>query len=308
MQLGFVLVASVCSAQRQSQSKRPSDQPSSSAATDLSPSAASRTQPEATRDSPGARTSSDSSEASPTDVSSSGGWVTPYPNTSAPPLVPADASSYASGASESGPDPALTPVLIKAPERPVRIGLLVGIISIPRLLSFELFAKVHNLFGIGVGYNLLPSPVGDWLLSIGGVHNASVESSAWDIDLRLFVLRGSFFVGTSFGRQGVSASADVNTNTLFGRVHFTGDLSSFYVTPRLGWLWIWRSGFSLGLDAGVQFPIAYDLTLGPAIIFNDPTLRNDPTMRRYVKDVEDAAKLVGETPLPSINFRIGYTY
>src|SRR5262249_17237886 len=201
----------------------------------------------------------------------------------------------------------LTPMLIK-PERPIRAGLLVGIVSVPRAISFELFVKIHNLIGIGVAYSLLPSAVGDWLLSIGGVHNASVESSAWDVDLRLFLFRGSFFVGAAFGRQGVNAAADVSTNTLFGRVHFTGDLSSFYVTPRLGWLWIWRSGFSLGVDAGAQIPIGYELTLGPAAIFNDPILRNDPAFRRYVKDVEDAARLVGETPLPSLHFRLGYTY
>jgi len=295
MQLSVVLVASMCLAQRQSTPKRMTDRPPSSATSDSNPSAASKPVLETTPDARAAPATSDSGERASAEASSTGSWVTPYPSTSAPPLVAAEAPT----ATEAARDLGSTPVLIKS-ERPIRVGLLVGIISIPRPVSFELFVKVHNLIGIGVGYNLLPSALGDWLLSIGGVHNASVESSAWDVDLRVFVLRGSFFVGTSLGHQSVSASYTANLQQ-YGNLPLTGDLSSFYLTPRLGWLWIWSSGFSMGVDAGVQIPIAHDLTL-PAVLL---TVRPDQSPR---KEIEDAAKIVGETPLPSINFRLGYTF
>jgi hypothetical protein len=172
-------------------------------------------------------------------------------------------------------------------QRPVRVGVLVGL-SVPRPLSIEVFAKAFELFGVGLGYSVLPTAVSDWLLSLYGIHNVSVDSSAIEIDLRLFPLRGSFFLGSSFGRQTLTASA-----TAYG-VTAKGEMTTLYATPRLGWLWIIKPGISFGTDLGVQLPLSYSYTVTPP--------------QANIKDVTDAANLVGSTPLPALNLRFGFMF
>ncbi len=170
---------------------------------------------------------------------------------------------------------------------PVQIGVTLGVISIPRPVNVQLIIKGWDLVGIGVSYSALPSFIADAILSIAGVHNASAHSSAWEADLRLFILRGAFFLGSSLGTQSLTATATSNGVTA------QGDLTTFYITPRLGWLWIWDSGFLLGTDFGVQIPVSNTLTI-------DPVANN--------KDVRDAARVIGQTPLPAVTFRIGYLF
>lgn len=170
---------------------------------------------------------------------------------------------------------------------PVQIGVTLGVLSVPRPVNVQLLAKAWDLIGIGVSYSYLPGFVSEAILSLAGVHNASVHSSAWDVDLRLFILRGTFFLGSSLGTQSLTATATSNGITA------QGDLRTLYLTPRLGWLWIWDSGFLLDTDLGVQIPLSSTLTL-------DPAANN--------KDVRDAARVVGQTPLPAVTFRIGYLF
>jgi len=170
---------------------------------------------------------------------------------------------------------------------PVQIGATVGVLSLPRPVNVQLLAKVYDLIGIGVSYNYLPGFIADAILSLYGVHNVSLTSSAWDFDLRIFILRGAFFLGSSLGTQSLTATATSNGVTV------QGDLSTFYVTPRLGWLSVWDSGFLISTDLGVQIPVSSSLTV-------DPAANN--------RDVREAARVIGQTPLPAVTFRIGYLF
>src|ERR1700687_477134 len=190
---------------------------------------------------------------------------------------------------EAAPNPPQTSAAPGHPHRlgPVQIGVTLGVISLPRPLNVQLLAKGWDLIGIGVSYSYLPAFIAEAILSLAGVHNASAHSSAWEVDLRLFILRGAFFLGSSLGTQGLTATATSNGITA------QGDLTTFFVTPRLGWLWIWDSGFLLGTDFGVQIPVSSSLTV-------DPIATN--------KEVRDAARVIGQTPLPAVTFRIGYLF
>ncbi|HEX9508818.1 MAG TPA: hypothetical protein VF947_10440, partial [Myxococcales bacterium] len=64
-------------------------------------------------------------------------------------------------------------------------------------------------------------------------------------------------------------------------------------TPRLGWLSVWDSGFLISTDLGVQIPVSSSLTV-------DPAANN--------RDVREAARVIGQTPLPAVTFRIGYLF
>jgi hypothetical protein len=124
--------------------------------------------------------------------------------------------------------------------RDVRIGPLVGL-GFPRPFSIEAYGKIHEVLGAGVEYSLLPK------MSILGTE-ASFRAVAADV--RAFPLRGPFFIGVRFGRQWLDANATWNGYTE------TMNATTWFVNPRIGLLYTWSSGFSAGIDAGVQIPIA----------------------------------------------------
>jgi hypothetical protein len=170
---------------------------------------------------------------------------------------------------------------------PVRVGLLLGVVNTPRPVGAEVLVRLHELVAVGAGYSALPKGLGDAILSIAGISDASVEASGFDAEVRLFPFRGSFFLGSALGRQSLTASA-----TRFGTT-VSVDMITLYATPRLGWLAVWSSGLSLGFDAGLQLPLYTDVSAASA---------NGDAARRAAQ----AASAVGSTPLPSISLRVGF--
>ena len=160
--------------------------------------------------------------------------------------------------------------------------------GLPAPLGVELFAR-NDLFGIGVGYAALPEALGDKLLSLAGVNNATLAADAIEVDLRLFPFLGSFFVGASAGRQSITATTSQQGQT--GTVSVT----TLMAAPRLGWLWRFGPGIALGFDLGVQIPFAASKAITPPVAASN-------------KDINDAADVVGSTPLPSIHLRVGYLF
>jgi hypothetical protein len=169
----------------------------------------------------------------------------------------------------------------------VRAGVLFSLVSVPRPLSAELFVKLYDLVGVGAGYSALPSAVSDIILSAANVKDATAQSAAIEGEVRIFPFRGSFFVGSSIGRQTLTASATRSGQTV------NVDMTTLYAAPRLGWLGIWDSGFSLSFDAGVQLPLSTDATVSGG----NPDAKNS---------AESAARSLGNQPLPSINLRLGF--
>lgn len=172
--------------------------------------------------------------------------------------------------------------------RPLRVGLLISPISVPRPLSAEIFARLYDVVGVGATYSALPAGLSDVILSAANVPDASVESAAFDGQVRVFPFRGTFFVGSALGRQTLTASATRQGTTV------TVDMATIYATPRLGWLGIWDSGFSLSFDAGVQLPLSSDIT----------TTSNGNADAKNT--AESAARSIGSQPLPSVSLKLGF--
>jgi hypothetical protein len=172
-----------------------------------------------------------------------------------------------------------------------RIGVILGLVSVPRPVNVEVHVKFFDVIGIGGSYTYMPKFVGDWLLSLynASYSDLSVTSSSWELALRIHPARGAFFLGANLGMGDVTAVLIGSTRNA------TAKVSGPFVAPRLGWLWIWSSGITMGLDAGVQIPIG-DAT----ITYDPPAFRDVPQLRR-------AAETVGKTLLPVLNFRIGYS-
>lgn len=134
----------------------------------------------------------------------------------------------------------------RAPKRAehVRIGPLIGL-GFPRPFAVEAFGKIERLVGVGVEYSFLPE-----------VSVASVDTSfrAIALDLRLFPLRGGFFIGARVGHQWLDAKTRVDAGR-YGSFRETMAAETWFLNPRIGVLHTFDSGITLGVDAGVQFPI-----------------------------------------------------
>jgi hypothetical protein len=122
---------------------------------------------------------------------------------------------------------------------PFSIGALAGI-GFPRPISLEVLTKLGGYVGLGVEYGVLPSVTLD-----------GFDASAWAVtfDGRLFPFRGAFFIGMRGGYQRMNASASVDS------LSESASLSTWFVNPRLGFLWTFRPGITLATEAGVQLPV-----------------------------------------------------
>lgn len=172
----------------------------------------------------------------------------------------------------------------------LRVGLILALISVPRPVNVELHAKLWDWVGLGVSYTYLPSFVSDWLLKLYNIDHVSLTSSSWELGLRAYPFRGSFFLGANLG------VGTVNAITTGSQQAAKADVTSSFVAPRLGWLWIWGSGLGLSTDAGVQIPLG------------NPEIHFEPPQFRDFKPLRDAAERVGKSLLPVLNFRIGYFF
>jgi hypothetical protein len=161
---------------------------------------------------------------------------------------------------------------------PLRIGPIASL-GVPRPVSVELFAKVANTIGVGIEYSFLPTMTVDIV---------TVRAQGVAGDLRWFVLGSPFFLGVGAGVQWLSAVGSTQGYTA------TVDASKTFITPRLGVMWTFGPGFSIGADAGVELPVAYTTTVAPPI-----------------EQITDHAlvKALTRSPLPDVHLaRLGWLF
>jgi hypothetical protein len=195
-------------------------------------------------------------------------------------------------------------VALPSEESAVRVGALVGLISLPRPIEAELMGKFWSSVGLGVQYSMIPT------ITFPG-KDAKVSLNAIQGVLRWFPFKGAFYLGTGVGYQSFKASMSD------GPLEISSDASAAFVSPQIGWLWMWKSGLALGLNFGAQIPFASD----PAVttLYNGAPLPPAPTAligqetitkgNDMTDQVHTVAKLVGKTPLPNIDFlKIGFFF
>ena len=81
-----------------------------------------------------------------------------------------------------------------------RVGVNLGIISIPRLINVEGYARLHPYLGVSGGWSTFPKFASDALLSWAGAKSDTTDATlnkfdAWEVALGLYPLRGTFFLG-----------------------------------------------------------------------------------------------------------------
>jgi hypothetical protein len=244
---------------------------------------------------------------------------------SPPPVATAEVSSAgiagtetAIAASGPAPGPEAMPTLAATQDftRPpreaegARIGLMLGLISLPRPLEAELSIKMGRYLAIGGQYSVLPdlTPPG---------FDADLKLNALQGVARIFPFGGGFYFGSGFGYQQFRASLGSTDPSSGDHLVVSCDMSGLFVTPQLGWLWIWESGFAFGINIGAQIPIPHE----PKVLatYNGAPVPDtyDGTAPQEIVDqandmrssVRSLAKFVSKYPVPNIDLlKIGFFF
>jgi len=163
-----------------------------------------------------------------------------------------------------------------------RIGVLGGV-AFPRPLAFEGFVKIEKLVGLGFEYGMLP-----------GITVSGVNTHFWALaaDARVFPFKNAFFVGLRAGRQHLGGNADV-TMSGYPAVNESMSMDSTFVNPRIGFLWTWEPGISLGVDIGVQIPVSTtsSSSLPPGTPIDPRITRVENTLGRYALPTVDLLQI-----------------
>ena len=169
--------------------------------------------------------------------------------------------------------------------RAFRVGAIAGF-GFPRPLQIEGMIKLGRWVGLGAEYSAMPS-----------ANFFGVQTDFWGAagDARLFLGRSGFFIGARGGFQHLQLVA---TGTAMGVTATESAVAeTAFVNPRIGWLYTWKSGFTLGIDAGVQVPIS------PKLVTSYP----QGVVSQVDSTVTTVANMLGNNVTPTIDLvRIGF--
>lgn len=166
------------------------------------------------------------------------------------------------------------------------VGVLASFAGATQPIRGELVFRPASWVSLGFGMGGVPSALGDPLLQAGGVKQGQLSSWSADASLLLHPFRGSFFLGASLGHMSLDAQAPTQAGPV------SVSVATQYVSPRLGWLATWDSGFSLGFDVGAQLPLSPEVTaVAPA---------------GKQSNVESLARSLAALPLPTVGLRLGW--
>ncbi|GMV15317.1 MAG: hypothetical protein HS104_29535 [Polyangiaceae bacterium] len=194
---------------------------------------------------------------------------------------------------------------------PFRIGGLVGV-GLPSVLSFGGAIKLTRYFGAGVNVGLIPK------IRISLYGEAELSYQEYDAYGRLFPFGGMFFVGAGVGyatiKGSFKSSYDVRPYKAIAPtlpdalvVESRASVRTLVLTPQLGLQHTFGSGFTLGIDVGLQVPLA------PSEVHFDTQLPPDvpaEVIDKYVKPndqkVQDTLETIGRATVPTLNLRAGW--
>ena len=163
---------------------------------------------------------------------------------------------------------------------------------------------------------------GGFKLNTKGSKGTAITLGVTGFDLRgrWHPFKGSFFFGAAAGYQRIYGSAsravsfDNNGQTETVNTTVNVNIGSFYLTPHLGWLWVYQSGFVLGADLGWQFPFGSKTTADVSTdqpVANDslPALESTQQYQDLYSQVQDAGNKIGRTSLPYVTvLRAGWFF
>jgi len=188
------------------------------------------------------------------------------------------------------------------------------------VISFGGTLKLTRFLGAGVNIGLIPK------VQLNYYGKATLSYQHYDIYGRLYPFGGGFFLqggagyATVDGTMTSSYSASAATLPVpvpgfptTGTATYSGNgtVRTLMLTALIGYFYTTSIGFSFGVDAGIQLPIA------PSQVNFASELKTNPTgidalapVQSFKKDADDQVRStlekIGRTPLPTLNLRIGW--
>jgi hypothetical protein len=173
----------------------------------------------------------------------------------------------------------------------VRVGVLGGI-GFPRPLSLEGFVKIGRYVALGGQYSLMPAST-----------FSDVHTSLWALsgEARVFPFGGALFVGAGAGEQHLGASGSAVVPRL-GRVSGSIDVDTWFVNPRVGFLWTFAGGLTVGVDAGVQIPVSVSQSAAiPTSVPANVLAAAGPAAVSRVESIRSIVDFFGSSALPTVD-------
>lgn len=171
------------------------------------------------------------------------------------------------------------------------------------MLSIGGTLKITSYLGGGATFGLIPT------VQLSYYGEAVVSYQHYDFYGRIYPFGGGFFIGAGAGYVTVEGTL-TNTFDYMGLsqdYESKGSVRTLVLTPVLGYLHTVGSGFSLGLDAGVQLPIApSEVDFESRSSGDVPQQFIEPYRQSTDQAVRDTLEKVGRTPLPTFNVRLGW--
>jgi len=200
-----------------------------------------------------------------------------------------------------------------------KIGPVVGV-GLPDVLSFGGTLKLTRFLGAGINVGLIPK------VQLNYYGKATLSYQHYDIYGRLYPFGGGFFLGAGAGYatvDGTMTSSYSATAAMLpvpvpgfpttGSATYsgTGSVRTLMLTALIGYFYTTGIGFSFGVDAGLQLPIApSQIKFSSDLKTTPPGIDALPPVKSFKNDADEQIRStlekIGRTPLPTINLRIGW--
>ena len=197
-----------------------------------------------------------------------------------------------------------------------KIGPVAGV-GIPSVVSVGGTLKLTRFLGAGANIGIIPK------VKLSYYGDATLSYQHYDIYGRLYPFGGGFFLSGGAGYATVdgtlSSSKTVAMNGISGTVDYNskGTVRTLMLTALIGYFYTTSIGFSLGVDAGAQIPIApskvsyassYDVSTMPANPIAEAEAKRQaaPYVTKTDQSVRDTLEKIGRSTLPTVNLRIGW--
>jgi len=195
---------------------------------------------------------------------------------------------------------------------PFRIGPVIGV-GLPSLINVGGVIKLTKYFAAGINIGIAPD------VKFAYYGDATISYHAYQIYGHVHPFGGGFYLGASVGYALAHATAEQTfavppaLSTAYPglgssvTLRSDGSVQTMVLTPELGYFKTFKSGFSLGVGAGLQIPIAssdvkYDQDVNADVPQEVLKQYLDPTAR----SVKDTLERVGQALIPTIGLSVGW--
>lgn len=185
------------------------------------------------------------------------------------------------------------------------------LLGIPHPINFSLDGKLGEVLSLSLAGGTIKIP-----LNTSAGAKTEVRLTNFDFRARWHPWSGSLFFGGMFGYQALSGSGQATIATQGISVPLTvkAQIKGYYTTPHFGWMWIFGSGFMVGLELGAQIPFGVNTTLETSS--DDQTkdafleqAKNTTDYKTFEGDISDKGNQLGKKVLPYFTLlRLGWMF